>query len=162
MGLRFASALTALASMSCATVPSVPARSGTTNSTRAVVERYWASAEAGNAEAASAVFADDAVYRDETFDFEVRGVPAIRKMLAGAFVMLRPVSRTILFAAYDRSTAAIEWEARGTHVTAVMGVPATNKPMTIRAVSLIEVRDGKIQAVTDYTDRAGLEAQLKP
>jgi steroid delta-isomerase-like uncharacterized protein len=158
---RIVIAFAALALSACATIPAENARTASTEATRVVVERYWAAVEAGDANAAAALFAENAVYRDKTFDFEISGIPAIRKMLEGAISMLSPVSRKIVTAAYDGRYAAIEWEAQGVHVMPVMGIPATNKEMTIRAVSLIEVRGGRIQSVTDYTDRAGLESQLK-
>ena len=145
----------------CATVPAGTVTEHQTKSTRAVVQRYLASAEAGDADAAAALFADDAVYRDKTFDFEIRGTKAIRSMLSQAFAMLRPATRTVISQAYDGPNAAIEWEAVGTHVAPTMGIPATNKEITVRGVSLITVKDEKIQSVTDFMDRAGLERQLK-
>lgn len=132
-----------------------------TGATRAVIERYLAAANAGDADAAAGLFADDAIYRDKTFDFEIRGASKVRGMLEGAFRMLRPVTRTVNMQVYEGPQAAIEWQASGTHSGSVMGMPATNRPMTIRGVSLITVRNGKIVSVTDYMDRAGLEAQLK-
>ena len=158
---RIALAMMLLIPAGCATLPAQPSTATETESTREVVKRYWSAANAGDSAAAASLFADDAVYRDKTFDFAIRGAPAIRAMLDNALAMLRPVERTIVHEIYDGPNAAVEWEARGTHAGAILGVPPTGRKITIRAVSLIMVRNGKIASVTDYTDRTGLEAQLK-
>ena len=148
--------------VACTTVPTpTPSADHATATTRSIVRSYLAAVETGDAAAAAGHFAPNASYQDKTFDFAINGRPAIEKMLSVAIAMLKPVRRTILHELYEGEHAAIEWEATGTHVAPAMGVPATNRTITIRAVSLITVRDGAIMVVTDYTDRAKLEAQLK-
>lgn len=146
----------------CVTPAPVPEpRQVAADATREVVRAYLAAAEAKDAAAAARLFADDARYEDVTFSYAIEGRPAIQAMLGGALAMLDPVERRIKSKIVEGDQAAVEWEAEGIQVAPALGVPATSRPIVIRAVSLIRVRDGRIQSVTDYTDRAGLEAQLK-
>jgi len=62
------------------------------------------------------------------------------------------------------NTIILELTWRGTHRgplhTATGQIPATNKPIEIRACQVVEVKDGKVQIVRHYFDMATMLAQL--
>ena len=62
------------------------------------------------------------------------------------------------------NTAILELTWRGTHrgplQTPAGQIPATGKSIEIRACQIVEVKDGKVQAVRHYFDMATLLAQL--
>ena len=58
----------------------------------------------------------------------------------------------------NKGVAEIVW--RGTNRGPLMGTPATNKSVEIRAVVVIETDGGKIKRSTHYIDVAGMMAQL--
>ena len=58
----------------------------------------------------------------------------------------------------NKGAAEIVWT--GTNTGSFNGMPATNKPATIRAVATMETDGGKITRVRHYLDVAGLMAQL--
>ena len=62
------------------------------------------------------------------------------------------------------NTVILELTWRGTHSgplqTPAGQIPATGKPIEIRACQIVEVKDGKVQVVRHYFDMATLLAQL--
>ena len=58
----------------------------------------------------------------------------------------------------NKGAAEIVW--RGTNRGALMGSPATNKTVEVRAVVVIETDGTKITRATHYIDVAGMTAQL--
>jgi steroid delta-isomerase-like uncharacterized protein len=58
----------------------------------------------------------------------------------------------------NKGAAEIIW--RGTNRGPLMGQPATNKSVTVRAVVFIETDGGSITRSTHYIDVAGMMAQL--
>jgi predicted ester cyclase len=62
------------------------------------------------------------------------------------------------------NTIVLELTWRGTHrgplQTPTGQIPATNKPIEIRACQVVEVKDGKVQLVRHYFDMATMLAQL--
>ena len=62
------------------------------------------------------------------------------------------------------NTVVLELTWRGTHrgplQTPTGQIPATGKPIEIRACQIVDVKDGKVQAVRHYFDMATMLAQL--
>ena len=62
------------------------------------------------------------------------------------------------------NTVILELTWRGTHrgplQTPTGQIPATGKPIEIRACQIVDVKDGKVQAVRHYFDMATMLAQL--
>jgi steroid delta-isomerase-like uncharacterized protein len=58
----------------------------------------------------------------------------------------------------NRGTAEIVW--RGTNTGPLMGQPATGRPVTVRAVVVIESDGNRITRSSHYIDVAGMMAQL--
>lgn len=130
-------------------------------SPRTVVDAYFRAARRRDTPAILALFAPDAVYEDVTFDFRIVGHEPLRRMFDGAFAAMESAERRMRRTVAEGPHVVVEWVATGRHTGTMLGVGATGRPITIRAVSIIEVADERIVRVTDYTDRAGLEAQLR-
>ncbi len=52
------------------------------------------------------------------------------------------------------------FSAKGTHRGDFMGIPATGKQVTIKAIHIHEIRDGRIATLWEEIDLAGLYRQL--
>ena len=130
-------------------------------SPREVVQKYLRAAEQQDVEAVLALFAPSADYEDVTYAFRIKGTAALRSMFVSAFAGMRGATRTVRHLVADGKVVVVEWVATGPQTGDVLGVKPAGRTLTVRAVSIIEVADGLIVRVTDYTDRAGLEAQLR-
>lgn len=77
-----------------------------------------------------------------------------------------PDSRATIDAAHvaGANTVVLELTWRGTHRGALQTpggqIPATGKSIELRACQIVDVKDGKVQAVRHYFDMATLLAQL--
>lgn len=60
----------------------------------------------------------------------------------------------------DSSGGAMEWTWTGDHEEDILGAPAKGKQTTVRGISYVKLRDGKIVAERDYWDAATLLRQL--
>jgi hypothetical protein len=79
-------------------------------------------------------------------------------MLIGAFTNRR-VTTTRIFRTPSEQT--VEWTLKGTQTGDWMGVPATNKPVTIHALSLLFTKDdGSVTDLHVYFDVAAVRAEL--
>ncbi|HEX4820196.1 MAG TPA: ester cyclase [Acidimicrobiales bacterium] len=63
-----------------------------------------------------------------------------------------------LFSADDR--VIVRWTGSGTHVGEVNGIPATGKKIAVDAISIHQVRDGKIAESWEVWDTLGFLQQL--
>ena len=56
----------------------------------------------------------------------------------------------------DGNRVALVWTARGTHRGAILNIPATGRPVSIRGVSLLTIENEKVKHATYVWDVAGL------
>jgi steroid delta-isomerase-like uncharacterized protein len=123
------------------------------------VERY----NAGDLDACMELYAEDAVQR--MHDGIFGGLDAIRNRLArdlDAFVDAKYVVESFV---EDGDKFADEWTFTGTNTGPFRlpdgsEVPATGKPVEIRGMELVEVRDGKIVVDNLYYDFMAAVVQL--
>jgi steroid delta-isomerase-like uncharacterized protein len=54
----------------------------------------------------------------------------------------------------------VRWTGSGTHVGEVNGIPATGKPIRVDAISIHQMRDGKIAETWEVWDTLGFLQQL--
>jgi steroid delta-isomerase-like uncharacterized protein len=52
------------------------------------------------------------------------------------------------------------WKATGTHDGDLFGMPPTHKNVTMIGITIFEVKNGKVAALWDVWDQAGMMAQL--
>ena len=116
----------------------------------------WAKAWAAHdAERLVALFTDDCMYEDVTLGEVNRGKAELRAFAAQTFAGVPDfkIELTSRFVGGDRG--AIEWVMSGTPKVDHPHMPATGKSFSsLRAVTIIEFRDGKIRRNSDYWDAA--------
>src|SRR5581483_3153809 len=56
--------------------------------------------------------------------------------------------------------AGAEWVMTGTHQGDLPGLPATNKPVSLRGASVFELQDTRLRRCSDYFDMAAALKQL--
>lgn len=121
----------------------------------------WAKAwSAHDIERLVALFTDDCVYEDVALQAVNRGKAELRTFVEQTFATIPDFSLdlTSRFASGDRG--AIEWTMSGTQQVDIPGVPATGKSFSsLRAVTIVEFRGGRIHRNTDYWDLANVMRQ---
>lgn len=63
-----------------------------------------------------------------------------------------------LFSAGDRVVA--RWTGSGTHVGELMGIPPTGQPISVEAISVFRIADGRIAEESTVWDALGLLQQV--
>lgn len=114
----------------------------------------------GDLEGLLALFSEEAIYRDRTFDVEVRGRPMIRPLLEATLVGFGDRRMEIRRIVASGDTVAVEWILHGVFSGPILGVPPDDQPIELEGVSIGVVSAGRITEHVDYLDRAALEARL--
>jgi steroid delta-isomerase-like uncharacterized protein len=107
-----------------------------------------------------ALFTDDPVTEDVTFDSVSRGRDEVRQAAAGAFATFPDIHFELITAVLAAEGGAAEWTMTGTHTADLPGMPATQKAFTVRGVSVFTLVDGRIRRNRDYWDLATMMRQL--
>jgi steroid delta-isomerase-like uncharacterized protein len=101
------------------------------------------------------LFATDGIAHGLTDAAETHRGPAAFKpfwaQLRGAFP---DIQFTIDDVVSERNMVAARWTARMTHSGDHLGVPATQKPLTVTGMSFVRVEDGKIHDAWNNWDQA--------
>ena len=63
-----------------------------------------------------------------------------------------------IFSAGDR--VVTRWTGTGTHVGELMGIPATDRPISVEAITIHRIEDGKIAEEWAVWDALGLLVQI--
>jgi steroid delta-isomerase-like uncharacterized protein len=84
------------------------------------------------------------------------GREGIRRALARYFAALPDVRFTLDDLVIARERAVVVWTARGTHLGALMNIPASGRMVTVRGVSAFRLRDGQITQAEYIWDVAGM------
>ena len=61
----------------------------------------------------------------------------------------------------ERDEVVVRWTAEGTHAGDAFGLKATGKPILIRGLTWMRVRDGRIVEARDCWNQGGLFAELR-
>jgi steroid delta-isomerase-like uncharacterized protein len=130
---------------------------------RELLERYVELYNAGDLDACMGLYAEDAVQWMHDGLFE--GVEAIRERLARDLVAFPDAKYVVESFVEDGDTFADEWTFTGTNTGPFRlpdgaEVPATEKPVVVKGMELVEVRDGKIVVDNLYYDFMAAVAQL--
>jgi steroid delta-isomerase-like uncharacterized protein len=102
------------------------------------------------------LFADDIFYEDVAFSEGNHGKAELRKFAAGEFEAVPDLELKLLRADIHGGHGTIEWIFSGTD----KGVYKTGKKFSVRGVSVIDVRDGKIFRNLDFYDAATIMRQV--
>ena len=130
---------------------------------RALLERYVELYNAGDLEACMELYEEDAVQWMHDGLFE--GVDAIRERLARDLTAFPDARYVVESFVEDGDRFADEWTFTGTNTGPFRlpdgsEVPATGRPVEIKGMELVEVRDGKIVVDNLYYDFMAAVAQL--
>jgi steroid delta-isomerase-like uncharacterized protein len=107
-----------------------------------------------------ATFTDDLVYEDVPLGVVNKGKEELRKFAAGFLNAFPDLKSTISSVIISDNKAAFEWLFEGTQKGDMPGMPASNKRMSFRGVSVAEFADGKVAHQIDYWDLATMLKQL--
>lgn len=130
---------------------------------RALLERYVELYNAGDLEACMELYAEDAV--QWMHDGLFAGVDAIQERLARDLTAFPDARYVVKSFVEDGDTFADEWTFTGTNTGPFRlpdgsEVPATGRPVEIKGMELVEVRDGKIVVDNLYYDFMAAVSQL--
>ncbi len=115
----------------------------------------------GDLDGAMAHYTDDVEFEDPIFGERVAGREALREAFARFFSTGVTKLAFLRWTGGDRG-GAVEWEWTadwGPHRT-FLGFDASNRRFTVRGVSVLALRQGRICRQTDYWDARGALRQL--
>jgi steroid delta-isomerase-like uncharacterized protein len=117
----------------------------------------WAAAwNSHDPEKVVALFAENGVYEDIPFGSTNRGMAALRKYATDYFAAVPDMKTTVTGSSVKNGLGYVEWVFSGTDV----GLYKTGKPFSLRGVSIIATKNGKLTSDRDYYDLAALMKQL--
>jgi steroid delta-isomerase-like uncharacterized protein len=102
------------------------------------------------------LFTDDALYEDVAFGSVNHGKAELRKFVADEYEGVPDLELKLLRAEFVGNHGTIEWTFSGTD----KGVFKTGKKFSVRGVSVIDLRDGKISRNLDFYDSATIMRQV--
>ena len=102
------------------------------------------------------LFSDDIFYEDVAFSSANHGKAEVRKFAADEFDGVPDLELNLLRADSHGNHGTIEWIFSGTD----KGVFKTGKKFSVRGVSVIDLRDGKIVRNLDFYDSAAIMRQV--
>jgi len=107
---------------------------------------------------------DELIAEEFVFTYPVPGTPANKegykqsvKMFTTAIIPTNPTTDDIIA---EGNKAVVRWTYRGIHKGEYMGVPATDKEITITGISILHIKDGKIVKEWGEMDNLSMMTQL--
>jgi steroid delta-isomerase-like uncharacterized protein len=123
----------------------------------AALAKQWIAAwNSRNPDKMLPLFADDIFYEDVAFGEVNHGKVELRKFTADEFDAVPDLELKLLRADIHDGHGTIEWSFTGTD----KGIYKTGKQFSVRGVSVIDVRDGKIFRNLDFYDSATIMRQV--
>lgn len=117
-----------------------------------VVRKYFAAQDAHNIELAVSCLADDFIFEDVSLGTFIRSKKQfgyVLNTIFGAF----PDTRVELKSLFrSGKQAAVEWSFSGTQMSPFAGFRASQKLVTCRGTSVLQLNDALIKGRTDYWD----------
>jgi steroid delta-isomerase-like uncharacterized protein len=125
-----------------------------------ITQETFAAWNAHDPEAYAAHIADDYVWESESFPEPVRGKEAVKATMRANFAAFPDLHLEVETSVASDNHVAKTWIATGTHKGESLGVPATNKHVSVRGCTVVEIKDGRVVKSTSYSDRMTLLQQL--
>jgi len=122
----------------------------------AIAEKWIAAWNSHSPDKMIPLFTADIFYEDVAFGEVSHGSAELRKFAASEFEGVPDLELKLLRANIHGGHGTIEWTFSGTD----KGVFNTGKKFSVRGVSVIDVRDGKISRNLDFYDTATLMRQV--
>lgn len=121
-----------------------------------VITQLFSAWNSRDADKLANVFSDDAVYEDVAAGQINRGKNEVRKWAAGAFADIDNFKIEVVSSSVHDGRGVTEWIWSGTD----KGLFKTGKSFSVRGVSIIEIRKGKVSSYKEYYDFAAVMRQL--
>ena len=102
------------------------------------------------------IFTDDVLYEDVAFGAVSHGSAELRKFAASIFEAVPDVKFELVSSTVERGHGTIEWVFTGTD----KGLYKTGKRFSVRGVSVIDLREGRISRNLDFYDAAAIMRQV--
>jgi steroid delta-isomerase-like uncharacterized protein len=133
-------------------LPAIAASDGKskTDPGTALAEKWIAAWNSHDPDKILSLFTGDIVYEDVAFGEVSHGSAELRKFAASEFEGVPDLELKLLRANIHNGHGTIEWMFSGTD----KGVYKTGKKFSVRGVSVIDMRDGKISRNLDFYDVA--------
>jgi len=151
--------LTAVAILALVVLPSIAAQpDAKSNSDRdaAVAEKWIAAWNSHDPEKLLSAFTSDVFYEDVAFGEVSHGSAELRKFASSEFEAVPDLKLEMLRASVHNGHGNIEWSFSGTD----QDIFKTGKKFSVRGVSVIDVREGKISRSLDFYDAATIMRQV--
>ncbi len=122
----------------------------------AIAEQWIAAWNSHSPDKLLSLFSDNVLYEDVAYGEVSHGKAELRKFAADEFDGVPDLELKLLRSAIHNGHGTIEWSFTGTD----KGVYKTGKKFTVRGVSVIDVRDGKIVRNLDFYDSGTIMRQV--
>jgi len=122
----------------------------------AIAEKWIAAWNSHSPDKMLPLFTDDVFYEDVAFGAANHGKAELRKFAADEFAAVPDLELKLVRADIHSGHGTIEWEFSGTD----KGVFKTGKKFSVRGVSVIDLRNGKIFRNLDFYDAATIMRQV--
>lgn len=133
-----------------------PDEKATTDPTDVLAKQWIAGWNSRNTDQLLQLFTSDVFYEDVAFGEANHGSAELRKYAADYFEAVPDLELKLLRASIHNGHGTIEWILSGTD----KGMFKTGKKFSVRGVSVIDVRDGKIFRNLDFYDAATIMRQV--
>jgi steroid delta-isomerase-like uncharacterized protein len=137
-------------------VAAPPDNKSATDRDAAVAEKWIAGWNSHNPDKILALFTDDIFYEDVAFGEISHGQAEVRKFFLSELEGVPDLELKLMRADIHDGHGTIEWTFSGTD----KDVFKTGKKFSVRGVSVIDMRDGKIFRNVDYYDVATIMRQV--
>ncbi|MDN5789607.1 MAG: ester cyclase [Micrococcales bacterium] len=118
---------------------------------------HWNS---GNIPAMLEHYEDDIVWRNIPMGEVYDGKEAVRRFLEDLFRALPDLELDVTLRVPRGKYVAEEYTIRGTHLGPMFGLPPSGRRLEIRAMSMVELRGGRLKEDHFYFDAAGAMQQM--
>lgn len=127
-----------------------------TDENKAIVRRVVAAGNAGDMATLRDLFADDFIHHDPA----IRDLPGFIQFLGAVHAGVPNGTVSIEDLVAEGSKVVKRWTLRGTQTGDLFGVPPTNKPIALQAISIYGIKGGRVKEIWWVTDTLGLLQQL--
>jgi len=157
MNLKRVLTAAAILAMLAAPGNAAPAQAKATTDRKAALAEQWIAAwNSRNPDQLLHIFTSDVFYEDVAFGEANHGSAELRKYAADYFEAVPDLELKLLHASIHNGHGTIEWLLTGTD----KGMFKTGKRFSVRGVSVIDVREGKIFRNLDFYDAATIMRQV--
>lgn len=155
--MHFKPALIVVAALLIAPALAAPQKEKSSGKSESAVAEQWIAAwNSHDPDKMLPLFSDDVVYEDVAFGEVSHGKTELRKFASEEFEGVPDLELKLDRADIHGNHGTIEWTFTGTD----KGVFKTGKKFSVRGVSVIDLRDGKISRNLDFYDSATLMRQV--